>query len=375
MNSAYLYAEVNLVCCLFLSLPGLKHKKFAHYETHSRLFHRFIALNILFLLLDTAWVFVDRDIIQATIAANWGLNACYYTLCGYLAFSWFEYSETLQESSLIRNKRLHLLSFLPFAALAALILISFKTGWIFYIDSANRYHRGPAYSLQLFLSYGYVVFTAAKAFISSLHTENYRKKTQLRALAVFVLPTLLAGVLQVAFPQLPILCVGNTFGILFVYLSMQEQMISLDPLTRLNNRSQLFQYLSTKLAHPSGDKPLYLLLIDLDYFKQINDRHGHIEGDRALVAAANCLRKVCENSNYFVCRYGGDEFVAVCELEAPVSIESVCEEIREMFKDADFPYPLSASIGYALYTPDVKNQQDLIGRADRDLYRVKNNRA
>lgn len=375
MTNAILYSEINAVCVLFLVLICNKSQKAMYSQEQRNLFFKVAISNIVFLCLDMIWIFINNNVFVIAVFINWLLNGCYYICSGLLSFYWFQYSETVQESKLVREKRYRWIAFIPISILIILTFVSLKTGWLFYIDKQNIYHRGQAYVLQLLTSYGYVLFTALKAFYLSFHTDNYRRKSELRTLAAFVVPTLLAGSLQVAFPGFPILCLGNTFGILYVFMSLQEQLISLDALTRLNNRNQLFQYLSTKLHQPQERKALYLLIMDVDYFKSINDQYGHIAGDAALKIVADCLMKVCEKRNYFISRYGGDEFIAICELEPTDSIQSVCDDIHAELREADTPYPLSVSIGYARYSPDIKSQQEFIEKADQELYKVKKSRA
>lgn len=83
------------------------------------------------------------------------------------------------------------------------------------------------------------------------------------------------------------------------------------------------------------------------------------------------MKQSCNQRNYFICRYGGDEFTIVCELDASRSAEDVRDRVRMAISEADVPYPLSVSIGYAKYTADIKSQQGLIALADRELYKNK----
>ncbi len=371
MSNAILYSEVCAVCILSLLLISIKSGKSAFLQSQ-RHDLRLVALsNMLLFALDAIWIFVDSDMLPISMTKNWLLNSAYYALSGLLGYFWFRFSENIQQSRFTRDRKYKLLAFLPALALIVLTLLSYWNHLLFYIDANNQYQRGPAYSLQLLLSYGYVIFTAAKAYIGSFKAVNYRKKIELRALSYYIIPTIIAGTLQVVFPRYPILCVGNTLSILYVYLTMQEQTVSIDALTQINNRGQLFQYLSVKLRHIPENRLLYLLMLDVDKFKSINDQYGHTEGDRALRLVADCLKESCNQRNFFISRYGGDEFTIVCELDAGHSPEEVCDRIRAAIGKADTPYPLTVSIGYAKCTDSVKTPQELISLADKELYRAK----
>ena len=92
-----------------------------------------------------------------------------------------------------------------------------------------------------------------------------------------------------------------------------------DPLTGLANRTRLLEEITTQLADRRGRARLVVLFVDLDGFKEVNDRHGHRAGDRLLVAVADRLRHAARGSD-LVARLGGDEFVVLCP-----GVESVGE--------------------------------------------------
>ena len=159
-----------------------------------------------------------------------------------------------------------------------------------------------------------------------------------------------------------------------VYIRSQSQLISIDPLTQLNNRNQLIKYLSNKIKY--SEKSLYLLIMDLDYFKKINDKFGHIEGDKALVCVSNTLKFVFNKKNMFIARYGGDEFIVICEDLEAYEIDNLCVTVNKQLAkaNANKDYVLKLSIGYAKYNDADLTIQDFINLADEQLYMVKKSR-
>ena len=127
-------------------------------------------------------------------------------------------------------------------------------------------------------------------------------------LAFFAVPALVGGTFQVVY-SVPGLCVGITLSILLLYIIYQEQLISTDPLTGLNNRNRFETYMMSLFSNVDQAEDVYLLMMDADGFKQINDRYGHVEGDHALQVISATLKEVCSASGGFIARYGGDEFV------------------------------------------------------------------
>ncbi|MCH3968615.1 MAG: diguanylate cyclase [Atopobiaceae bacterium] len=371
MSVTVLYAEVCIICILFLLLIALKARRSAFPQSQRQSYLAVCFTNMLLFVVDACWIFVDSDAALSSPALNWLLNGLYYILGCLVSYFWFCYSESVQQSRFARDRRWHLVAFAPALILIALTFLTYWTHWLFYVDAANQYHRGPAYLLQVVVTYGYVILTATKAYVLSNRTNDYARRMELRTLSTFVVPSVITGVFQVLFPRYPILCVGNTFGLLYVYLTLQAQLVSIDALTRLNNRNQLFQYLSVRLRRDQGDKPLYLLMIDVNKFKAINDTYGHIEGDKALRLVADALRKACSRRGFFIARYGGDEFTVICELDKDQSILDVHKRIDAALAEVETPYPLTVSIGSARYTSDVTSRQDLIARADEELYKAK----
>jgi diguanylate cyclase (GGDEF)-like protein len=151
-----------------------------------------------------------------------------------------------------------------------------------------------------------------------------------------------------------------------------------DPLTGLSNRRHFHSVLerSIESVARSGESVL-LLLLDIDHFKSINDKHGHMAGDLVLQAVADCLAR-CVRPMDTVARYGGEEFAVILPSCRPLFGRAVAERIRESVAALSVSVaPLlniqtTISIGGA-YAPEwVRSTADLwIERADLQLYRAK----
>jgi diguanylate cyclase (GGDEF)-like protein len=150
-----------------------------------------------------------------------------------------------------------------------------------------------------------------------------------------------------------------------------------DDLTQLYNSRYLNQVLrrETKRASRSG-RPLSLLFMDLDGFKSINDSYGHLFGSRALVEAADVVRKTARETD--VCaRFGGDEFAVVLPDTGSEGAYAVGERIRERiaahaFLAGDgFRIRLTASVGVATLPDVAASAEELLKAADQAMYRVK----
>ena len=109
-----------------------------------------------------------------------------------------------------------------------------------------------------------------------------------------------------------------------------------------------------------------MLFLDLDGFKQVNDRHGHQVGDQLLATAAQRLSGAVRGYDT-IARLGGDEFVAVLErLQQPEQANNVAEHLQGVLAE-----PVRISIGIALYPFDGESVEGLVKQADAAMYRAK----
>lgn len=149
-----------------------------------------------------------------------------------------------------------------------------------------------------------------------------------------------------------------------------------DPLTQLSNRRHGMDFFSTEWAFAKANHlPLACLMIDIDYFKQINDQHGHKAGDSVLVNLANLLQANARSGD-MVFRYGGEEFCVICPGATLEMACSIAERIRQNtaeqhFKIGDFDIAVTVSIGVAIMLATQADKEALIHDADAAMYRAK----
>src|SRR6202161_3191881 len=151
-----------------------------------------------------------------------------------------------------------------------------------------------------------------------------------------------------------------------------ENSATTDYLTGLPNARSLFLQLERELARCKRDNSsLTVMVSDMDGFKQINDRFGHLEGNRVLRLFAQALKDSCREYDY-VARMGGDEFVVIAPGAAPDAAGKKAEQMRAMAKQAGNEVCgediLSLSVGRALYPEDGNDAEQLLAEADRRMY-------
>lgn len=155
------------------------------------------------------------------------------------------------------------------------------------------------------------------------------------------------------------------------------RMTILDGLTQLYNRRYFDEFLDREVVRSQRhDRPLSLLMLDIDRFKSINDQFGHLCGDFVLRGLADAVRQLVRKEDVFA-RYGGEEFgIVLVETERDGAI-SVAERIRQIVADHQFdfdstPIRLTVSIGVASTRGDqCMTPQNLVRLADGHLYQAK----
>ena len=362
--------EIFVLCMIILVGLAARSRRSLFSSTQQLLFSMLGYTSAAYIFFDMIWVLSDGVGGTAGLAANWISNAVSFSLFAIACLIWFFYSETMQGSQLLTTPYRVALLTLPTVLVVALAFTSYWTHALFYIDAQGIYRRGALYMIQPIVSYCYVIYTSLHAFVQTRKVESLQQKAIYRTLAFFAVPALVGGTFQVAF-SIPGLCVGILLSILLLYIVYQEQLISTDPLTGLNNRNRFETYMLSLFSGADQASDVYLLMMDADGFKQINDHYGHVEGDHALQVVATALKDVCSVSGGFIARYGGDEFVVLQKATAEQDIISLCAAINDELARADVPYLLRMSIGYARVGDGVDTWQDLLRAADAELYCVK----
>jgi diguanylate cyclase (GGDEF)-like protein len=158
-----------------------------------------------------------------------------------------------------------------------------------------------------------------------------------------------------------------------------EDSVKLDALTNVYNRGYLESTLENEFHSSTVKKrPLTLIMVDLDDFKNLNDSHGHSCGDKALIFAVEILRQ-CIRDTDSVCRYGGEEFVILLPNTNGIGSKSLANRIVKQFNSNNFIYKdntsisITASLGVATHGEDIMfdNWEHLLNVADYCMYASK----
>ena len=375
-----LYVEINLIGIVFLlvMLYSINAACFDVDKVGKTLFKIMLIVNIIVFVFDICMFVLDGKMFFGSRALLM-ISTVLYLLCNPIAcLSWALYGDySLHGDVKALKQRLWLYS-IPFILCAVLILCSIKTGWIFYLDYNNSYMRGPMCLAVPLITSVYLFLIAFMAFIKLSGSEKSLNKEIY--LYIFIFPVLpaIGTIFQMLFYGAPLIWICMTVSIFFVFVNIQNRQLLIDRLTGVYNRYYLEFRLDYAMKNIDEKSDLYVFMVDIDRFKEVNDNYGHIEGDLVLKTVASILNQVCKKSGY-VARYGGDEFLIMhkCKKDADINlfVESINKAVDDRNRKNNLPFKIEISIGYYKYDPmEIKSINQFVEKADETMYFEKKNK-
>lgn len=374
------YVEVNLIGIVILLIM------FIHMVAIQKLFNKganryftsMLVCNIVILVSDTIIYFMRWHPSPICMLISNTMAVIFYGMAVYFGYLWILYTlkRLYPKYNITFKKRILLM--LPCIMCWAVIISSPWTKLIFYFTEQNRYVRGQFMWLTMFIlvSYWLAGFVIT---LREMHDPGYeREKNVYVTLLTFPLPAIAGNFIQLKFYGISVVWICTAITLMIVFISMQYIQVSRDMLTGLFNRRETDKHIEWELwKFRSADYKLFIMMIDVDYFKQINDKYGHLEGDKALTDVADILRNSFRTRD-FIGRFGGDEFIVIGRLHAGDDINNLVNNIRNVqtvFNENAETYKISLSTGYVVYDSAKDLSTDkVIADADEQMYIIKKNR-
>ena len=334
------------------------------------------SLEMFLMIVEAIANLISVGVINAPIWVNYFFQTCYFILLPCLAYSAFLLNALCDNSRMFTNKKIRYIAGIPALIMILIALINPATSWLFYVASDNTYHRGDLNFIQFIVTFFYMLTAFGTAIYKLINKKYFANRIVYVNTLFFTIIPVIGSIFQIVLSNIgrnyPFSLASIMLATIILYLSIMAGQVQLDFLTNLYNKNKLFNYLHIKMK-PDEDN-LYLILLDINKFKSINDNFGHIEGDNALRIFSSCLKDFCSKNSYFAARYGGDEFIIVVDDKNAVIdevISNLSKEINEMNDSLDKEYKLYASIGYAKYSNKIKTIPEFIAIADEMMYKNK----
>jgi diguanylate cyclase (GGDEF)-like protein len=243
-------------------------------------------------------------------------------------------------------------------------------GW-FYSFPNRIYTRGPLFLIRGVLNMVFCLVIGMYVLFQRNQIWTDYKKYVL----AFPLIVLISGMMQVFIGGVAYEYAGTIFACLLLYIYVQNHNMDRDYLTGLLNRRGIDRELHFRIEHIQKGKAFCTYMLDLDFFKEINDECGHESGDDALKCMARMLGRSFGYKS-IIGRYGGDEFLIInaasTKEEAEKYIQRLEKQCREFNDSARYPFRLGFSIGYDIYSADhALDPKEYFRHLDALMYKEK----
>ncbi len=281
--------------------------------------------------------------------------------------SWCLYEDLKFYRSKTRVKKIYTYAFIPAVIMVIIALVNIFYPIIFRVSNENVYERLPFSYAYYIVDIGYVIFSIV---IFKSYERRYGK-IRFFPLYLMIGPVILGCAIQVMFYGVSLMWVSTAVGLTAIYMSIQNEFSYLDKLTGLYNRAYLDYLLEASTREKNN---LGGIMIDVDYFKQINDTYGHSYGDEALIDVARILT-FGKPDKAVALRFAGDEFIILVKNTSEKQLSNIVTSIRDELKlfneTEERRYKLSLSIGYSIYEPAHDSIDNFLKRMDDNMYEEK----
>ena len=330
-------------------------------QTEDRFFSSLVYFALAGAVLELLAFLIDKKPGAFVRVLNIGINHLIYfcTVTISIIWLWFVDYSLNQNAKRIRT------IFLPFVVLWGILVLllipNIFTGFIFKITPENEYIRAPFG----YVYYGFLFLCFIASFVVYIRFRIVHGEAKFFPIWIFLIPIIAACIIQAIFYGIAAGWLGCAIGITGLYLNIQSRFALIDGLTGLYNRAFIEHQLI--VARKRNKKYVYSgIMLDIDYFKQINDTFGHSAGDEALRIVANILVKETTR-DILLFRFAGDEFVIL--FKTPIAqkdnVENIMKDFeqrirnraKEFNENENHLYNLDFSFGHTIFDTNLPDDE------------------
>lgn len=368
------YAQSNIACAIIFGIM-LSHDLLRVDRQEKQIkFDHTLAAFIAYFLSDTLWAAVFTGFLPKTLFTVALTNFLNFVIMVLITYRWLNFVMAVQQAP-HRNRTINKIAVIfPLAvSIIALVLTYIAAPQLLVdenLDPTSFYEK-----FQITVPDIYIIAEFIYSIKKARAEKDSVEKIRYFLMGLFPVLIIMGGYIQIAIlPDSSIFCLSCAILMIIFYIEAMEGQISVDPLTKLNNRGQLRRYVSQDSSIHREGLDTYVMMIDINDFKDVNDTYGHAEGDRALVITADALRNAVGESGAraFIGRYGGDEFTLIVHTNDSRVPEELAASIRscleEACREAELPYVLTVGIGIDMLGREEDSIQKCVARADKKLY-------
>ena len=335
-----------------------------------KIYDLMVAIAFGALVAETLSFFIDGRSGPVFRVLQYALNGYLFLASSGVGMLWVFYVDYRIFHSLKRLYRRIIPLGLPFVIIAVLVVLDFfGTGNIFSITSDNVYIRGRL----ILMSYGAVFYYYIYSIALTVFAVKSNGHVRFFPVLYFVLPCFLGTIVQGLFYGLSVGWLGVSLAFFFVQMQLQNFNAFVDALSGLYNR-RYYNYFLEKTVKSRNVKSISGIMIDVNKFKTINDRHGHTAGDDAIRCLGGILSEITTEQNTAF-RLSGDEFVLLSPNLSREDTEKLVRELEtrvERFnRCGEKPYRLSLAVGYSILPTENFDSDQFLHQMDMQMYAVK----
>ncbi|GEP64152.1 GGDEF domain-containing protein [Clostridium beijerinckii] len=365
--------QVNIVLfILLLILFGHTYFNMNRKNITNRLFMWIMGLTAFAIMLEILSVILNNPNLKQFMVMQKIVNVLGFSVTPIIPFLGYIFSKEWVNRYQKDKIKLNKILLLPLLINGIMAFVSYSVNLLFYVTSENTYERGPLFFILPCVSYFYFGYNLYFIY-------KQRKRFSWWELRIFNLFYIAAGVftgIQIVYSSYLTIWNGTAMMIVIIYIFILNDQVHRDRLTGLENYSSYERYIEN-ISFKKINK-LFIINIDIDDFKSVNDKFGHNEGDEALKMFANLLIESFSLRRKKLIRVGGDEFLILLEVERKEIVDNYIQNLNKNIeaynKTKEKPYELKFSYGVACCSNAKEDIHDILKCADKLMYEQKKSR-
>jgi diguanylate cyclase (GGDEF)-like protein len=270
----------------------------------------------------------------------------YYTFQVAAYYFIFVFLDYLIHNNKVRTKRILYAVMFVLTLHLVILVLNHWLHFYFSVSEDNYLIRENMYAIRLIISYFPIILFVFELIFS--HTKF--RKIHIYLICFFFILTGIGAAIDIILNSGALVWPCLSSALLYAYFFIIRTDSRLDSLTGIGNRYAFNEFINN-LSRQAAKQSYFIVMIDMDHFKEINDTFGHLEGDNALRDMAAII-KGCLRYNDFAARYGGDEFVLAAPADSDVNriMERIQAAIDNQNSKCLRPYKIEISYGMDVYT-------------------------
>lgn len=386
-NFTLIYSMASFLCILVLLFVAFK-EKFSSIYTIARVYSIKVTIfGSLLIFFNGLWRWLDSGFMPVNLPLLKAVDTIYFCIDAAIYLNMYLYFE--YQLGYIYSKKQKFILSIPFIITIIIELVNFKFPFLYHFEwdqtrGVYIYTRDKLFLLGSIVPYGYIVGLSTIRMLLFIIDKSKKKDVEIGSLPYIMILSYsiaLSAYFNPRIQNIPLYPTVFSFGFFLFYFHEIGNQMSLDPLTKLSNRREFGFTLKRQinLLKHNDSYNLYLVLIDANDFKQINDKFGHDIGDQTLVGIGEGIKKVlanCRENKTSTFRLGGDEFALILHAREDSQVRNIMEEINQSIQEItarESPdHKISISYGFCKYEPGT-DRMDFMKKTDVELYKNKRN--